>query len=118
ARLRKAFIDTGVVKAWTVPLLSILDTRRLDAALVALGEQRDIEDLWVPYFAVSTNLTSMAGEVHERGPLWQATRASSSMPMVFPPVFRNGDVLVDGGLLDNLPVTIMRERCPRFVIAC
>jgi predicted acylesterase/phospholipase RssA len=84
----------------------------------ALGEQRDIEDLWVPYFAVSTNLTAMSVEIHERGPLWQATRASSSMPMVFPPVFRNGDVLVDGGLLDNLPVALMRERCPRFVIAC
>jgi len=118
AHLRRAFIDTGVVQAWTVPLLSLLDTHRLDAALVALGEHRDIEDLWVPYFAVSTNLTAMSVEIHERGPLWQATRASSSMPMVFPPVFRNGDVLVDGGLLDNLPVALMRERCPRFVIAC
>ena len=118
ANLQRAFIDSNVTRAWTLPFVSLLETRRLDEALVALGDGRDIEDLWVPYFAVSTNLTAMAIEIIDRGPLWKATRASASMPMVFPPVFRNGDVLVDGGLLDNLPVAAMRERCPRLVIAC
>jgi predicted acylesterase/phospholipase RssA/CRP-like cAMP-binding protein len=118
ASLRKAFIESGVTRAWTLPFVSILNTRALDKALVELGQGRNIEDLWVPFFCVSTNLTAMAVEIHERGPLWKATRASSSMPMVFPPVFRDGEVLVDGGLLDNLPVAAMRQRCPRVVLAC
>jgi predicted acylesterase/phospholipase RssA len=115
--MRRAFIDSKVTRAWTVPIVSLLDTRRMDEALVALGDGRDIADLWVPYFAVATNITAMSIDVIERGPLWVATRASSSMPMVFPPVFRDGEVLLDGGLLDNLPVGPMRERCPRLVIA-
>ena len=70
----------------------------------------DMEDVWLNGFCVSTNLTRGEVEVHRTGPGWFALRASFSIPGVFPPM-RNadGDILVDGGVLDNMPVGIMRS---------
>ena len=72
----------------------------------------DIADLWVPFFCVSTNLTNATLMVHDRGPLVDALRASIAIPGVLPPVPHGGDLLVDGGLLDNVPVDEMRRRNP------
>ena len=72
----------------------------------------DIADLWVPYFCVSTNLTHARAEYHDRGPLVPAVRASIAIPGVLPPVPHHGDLLVDGGVLDNVPVEEMRRRNP------
>jgi predicted acylesterase/phospholipase RssA len=47
--------------------------------------------------------------VHRRGPLWQAVRASMAIPGIFSPVLVNGDLLVDGCVLDNLPIDIMQR---------
>ena len=66
-------------------------------------------DLWLPYSCVSSNLTRATTVVHRTGPLWRAIRASSSLPGIVPPVVDNGELLYDGGLLNNLPVDVMRE---------
>jgi predicted acylesterase/phospholipase RssA len=71
---------------------------------------RDIEDLWLPFFCVSTSLTRARTVLHRRGPLVQALRASVAIPGLFPPVPDGDDLLVDGGLLNNLPVDVMRRR--------
>ena len=69
----------------------------------------DLEDQWLNGFCVSTNLTRGEVEVHRTGPAWLGLRASFSIPGVFPPMrTADGDVLVDGGVLDNMPVGIMR----------
>ena len=69
-----------------------------------------IEDLWHRYFCVSSNLTKGHLQVHTTGPVWQAVRASISIPGLFPPVNSgNGDVLVDGAVMNNLPVDVMRS---------
>ena len=70
----------------------------------------DIEDLWLNFFCISCNLSTTATMVHERGPLWKAIRASASLPGVFVPVLSGGHILVDGGLVNNLPGDVMRER--------
>jgi predicted acylesterase/phospholipase RssA len=46
--------------------------------------------------------------VHRFGPVWKQVRASVSLPGVFPPVCADGDLLVDGALMNNLPVDVMR----------
>lgn len=70
----------------------------------------DLEDTWLNFFCVSTNLTRGALEIHTRGPGWVAVRSSFSVPGLFPPMRNDeGDVLVDGGILDNMPVKPMRE---------
>jgi predicted acylesterase/phospholipase RssA len=47
--------------------------------------------------------------VHERGPVWKYTRATTSIPGLLPPVIDHGDMLVDGGLVNNLPTDVMRR---------
>lgn len=101
---------------YTVPTTAVLKGRRITKALrKGMGETR-IEDLWVPYFCISTNLTTGAPHVHERGDLVTAVRASIAIPGVLPPVTIDGELHVDGGVLDNLPVEQMRRRNPTGTI--
>ena len=59
---------------------------------------------------MSTNLSENRIEVHRSGLVWQAVRASSSIPLLLPPFYTaEGDMLVDGGLIDNVPVKVMRD---------
>lgn len=96
---------------YTIPVVALLKTEKItQSAKMAFGDTR-IEDLWLPYFAVSANLTTAAPCVHDDGPVWFATRASGSLPGIAVPVVRDRELLVDGGVLDNLPVGIMKARC-------
>ena len=70
----------------------------------------DIEDLPLPFFCVSSNLTTGRIAVHQQGPLWRWLRASVAIPGVLPPVFQGGEVFVDGGAMNNLPVDVMRAK--------
>ncbi|MDY7105178.1 MAG: patatin-like phospholipase family protein [Actinomycetota bacterium] len=72
----------------------------------------DVSDTWLPLFCVSTNLTDLEAVVHRSGPLWRIVRASVSVPGLFPPIPYGGDLLVDGGLLDNLPIGTARSLHP------
>ncbi len=96
----------------TFPSVAFFRSRKLSSALEALYGDVRIEDLWHPYFCVASNLSRARTVVHQRGLLWRAVRASVAVPGVFSPVLYNGDVLVDGGVLDNLPVATMRELMP------
>jgi predicted acylesterase/phospholipase RssA len=60
---------------------------------------------------MTTNLSRAQSVVHDRGPLWLWVRTSCAIPGLAPPVPHDGDLLVDGGLLNNLPADVMRERC-------
>ncbi len=73
------------------------------------GEAR-IEDLWTPFKTLSTNMTRVKPEIHDRGLLWRAVRASVAIPGVFTPILSDrGHVLVDGGVMNNFPVDLTRE---------
>lgn len=93
---------------YTLPINSLLSGRRITDA-IDHATPWDAEDLWKPWFCVSTNLTRSQSKVHRTGNVSRAIRASVSIPGVLPPVSENGEVLVDGGLLNNLPIDVMRE---------
>ena len=93
----------------TLPLMSVLSGRRIWQAIESGFGGLDVEDLWLPFFCVSTNLTRAELVVHRTGSLSLALRASASLPAILPPVYRDGDLLIDGGLLDTLPVDVMRQ---------
>jgi predicted acylesterase/phospholipase RssA/CRP-like cAMP-binding protein len=115
---RRCFVDTNPLSDWTLPLVSLRSGRKVARLLrEAFGATLDIEDLPLPFFCVSSNLTEGALEVHERGPLWRWLRASCAIPGVLPPVFANGRVLVDGGVIDNLPVAELRKRLDGEIVA-
>lgn len=99
-------------KDLTVPSVALLSGRQLSDAIEAYFSGALIEDLAVNMFAVSSDLVGGQSYVHDRGPIWRALRASSSIPGIFPPV-RDGDrLLADGAILDRLPVATMRELHP------
>jgi len=94
----------------TLPLVALLAGRRVRANLErGLGDLA-IEDLPIPYFCVSTNLSHAGQVVHERGSLMRAVRASISLPGVLPPVSFGDDLHVDGGLVNNLPIDVMAAK--------
>ncbi|KAI8331344.1 hypothetical protein BC941DRAFT_517593 [Chlamydoabsidia padenii] len=76
-----------------------------------------VEDFWLPFFAVTTNITFSRMEVHTTGYAWRYIRASMSLSGYLPPVCENGDLLVDGGYMDNLPVTVAKKMGADIVIA-
>jgi NTE family protein/lysophospholipid hydrolase len=114
---RKVFVGYEVVGDLTAPVISLMRGASSVKLLQALFGDVQIEDLWIPYFCVSSNLSRAEVVVHDTGPLWLWTRASSSVPGIAPPVPYRGDLLVDGGVLNNLPADIMRERCRGSVVA-
>ncbi len=109
ALARKAFVEENPLGDFTLPLVSLLSGRRL-RRLVLQYFGGDIEDLPIPYFCVSSHLDRGELTVHERGPLWRAIRASVALPGVLPPAVVDGHLAIDGGILNNLPVDVMRER--------
>ena len=108
---QKLYLDT------TIPLVSLMTAKKIVAALRTMFGDTAIEDLWTKYFCVSSNLTRAQANVHQTGPLWLAIRASISVPGVTPPVSTDGDLLVDGGLLNNLPADLVRRFSEGPVIA-
>jgi predicted acylesterase/phospholipase RssA/CRP-like cAMP-binding protein len=94
---------------YTLPLISLVNDCRLERSIAELVGDVNIEDLWLPYFCISTNLTTSQMQVHRTGLLRRAVRASISLPGILPPVIDADNLLVDGGLMDNLPGDVMRE---------
>lgn len=78
---------------------------------------RNIEDLKLPFAAVATDLNRGTRVVLDRGPLARAVRASCAIPGVFQPVVHQGRMLVDGGIIDNIPISVAREKGADIVIA-
>jgi NTE family protein len=107
--LAEVFVQKGVLKRYTWPRYALIDHVGLDQALQGLYGDTVIEDIWKPYFAVAMNLSTNRSEVIDRGPLWKAIRASCAIPGVMMPMpSATGDILVDGGLINNVPVDVMR----------
>jgi predicted acylesterase/phospholipase RssA/CRP-like cAMP-binding protein len=111
ARMERALaFVAGRLTMPTLPIVSATSARRLTERLRQdqfVGD-RDLVDSWLPFFCVSTNLSTARAFVHTRGPAWQALRASISLPGMMPPVCTDtGELLVDGGLVDDLPVDAM-----------
>lgn len=115
---RRYFVDQNPSGDYTLPAFSLirgLRTRRLLAE--ALGDTA-IETLPVRFFCVSTDLNTRAPVIHRTGSLPEAIFASLAVPGVFPPVpTPDGQLLVDGGVLDNLPVETMAADAEGPVIA-
>jgi NTE family protein len=109
SRHRRNFVAQNPIGDYTLPLISLASGRRVTRLLQREVGSVDIEDLALPFFCISTNLTKGEINVHRSGALWRALRASVAIPGVLPPVFHDKQILVDGGVLNNLPVDIMRE---------
>jgi predicted acylesterase/phospholipase RssA/CRP-like cAMP-binding protein len=111
------FVATNPTRDFTIPAFSLLrgvKTRRLIEE--EFGDSR-IEELPLRFFCLSSDLIARQPVVHRTGVLADAVYASLAIPGVFPPVAADGRLLVDGGVLDNLPVATMARSGEGPVIA-
>ncbi|MFO0575782.1 MAG: cyclic nucleotide-binding and patatin-like phospholipase domain-containing protein [Polyangia bacterium] len=100
----------------TLPMLALSSGRKATQALQKMFGSPRIEDLWLSYFAISADLQRAEEYVHRTGPVWQAVRASTSLPGIYPPVPLDGRYLIDGGVINNLPVDVMAGILPGRIL--
>jgi len=95
----------------TLPINSYFHGGKFSAAVrdcIGIGDAC-FEDLWIPTFAIVTNISTTEMEVRRRGTVWSHVRASMTVIGLLPPMWDNGDLIADGGYANNLPVDVMRE---------
>ncbi|HEX3407942.1 MAG TPA: patatin-like phospholipase family protein, partial [Caulobacteraceae bacterium] len=107
-RIRRAFVDSSPLDDVALPLVAMTRGDKVRERLAEHFGDRCIADLWLPFFCVSTNLTTGVYQLHKSGLVREALRASISLPGVLPPVTSGSDVLVDGAVLKNYPADVMR----------
>ncbi len=100
---------TAAFRDFTVPFVSFTTGQKMWDIVDQVGGDKQIEDLWQPYFCVSAILNRAEIKIHTRGSLTKSILASSRAPGVFPPVVWDDDLLVDGGIINNVPVDVMKE---------
>jgi NTE family protein len=108
-RIRQAFVDTSPLDDIALPLIALTHGRKVNHRLEEHYGDVEIPDLWLPFYCISSNLTRGSYELHQRGVLRHALRASIALPGVMPPSTLAGEVLVDGAVMKNFPADIMRS---------
>jgi NTE family protein len=111
---RKVYLNKPTSDINFFPVMSLVRGRKVrriteQAIEDAAGSQIDIEDMWLPYFCIATNMSAAEQAVLKRGPLARSLLASFSIPGALPPVLIDGHLMVDGGTFNNFPVDIMES---------
>ncbi|GAA5861134.1 hypothetical protein JCM3774_002201 [Rhodotorula dairenensis] len=91
----------------TYPVVAYTTGHEFNRGIYKSFYDTHIEDMWLPYFCNTTNITHSRMDVHTTGYAWRYVRASMSLAGLLPPLCDEGDMLVDGGYVDNLPVSVM-----------
>ncbi len=107
-RLREAFVNTSPLDDIALPLLAMTHGVKVGERLQRHFGETQIADLWLPFFCLSSNLTTGAYQLHKRGSLRHSLRATIALPGVLPPATDGQNVLVDGAVMKNFPADIMR----------
>ena len=113
---KKGLIELNPLKKYTLPIISLTKTQRHEDNLKMTFGDKQIEDLWTNFFCVSSNLTTCEMVIHQQGTLWKAIRASGAIPGIIEPMLENGNLLIDGGVLNNLPGDVMRQFCHTVIV--
>jgi NTE family protein len=115
-RFQRTFVATNPVNDYTFPFVALTRGRKVSRLLHREFGDVAIEDLRLPFFCVSADLTTGRIVEHCRGNLAHTLRASVAIPGVLPPVLSEERVLVDGAAINNLPVDLMKRHDPGYVI--
>jgi len=106
---KKVWIEMKPLKDFTLPIMSFVRGKKFDKMGEMVYGDLQIEDLWLNYFCISSNLTTSEMMIHRSGLLKKAAQASVTIPGIAVPVIDNGNLLVDGGVINNLPGDVMRN---------
>jgi NTE family protein len=113
-------IEFGIKRGISMPL-ALNSGQHVDYLLARIagpyGALASFDELPTPFRAVAVDLVTAQAVILDRGGLASAMRATMSLPGIFPPVERDGRVLVDGGALNNVPADIVRAMGADVVVA-
>jgi NTE family protein len=115
-RYYRTFVATNPLSDYTFPFVALTRGRKVSRLLHQEFGDVAIEDMPLPFFCVSANLSTGRACEHRSGLLWHMLRASVAIPGIMPPVFRDEEILVDGAAVNNLPVDVMHNYSPGFVV--
>uniref|UniRef100_A0AAY4BF76 lysophospholipase n=1 Tax=Denticeps clupeoides TaxID=299321 RepID=A0AAY4BF76_9TELE len=103
----------------TYPVTSMFSGSSFNSSISSVFKEKQIEDMWLPYFNISTDITASSMRVHTDGSLWRYVRASMSLAGYLPPLCdpKDGHLLMDGGYINNLPADVARSMGAKVVIA-
>ena len=94
----------------TIPLVALNKSAGLVELLTSVYEEVRIEDLWIPFFTLTSNISTAESVIIDSGPLWLALRKTIAIPGVYSPIVEDGHVFVDGGIMNNFPLDVMSDR--------
>lgn len=106
---RESFVTHSYINDYTLPRVSLIRGRKLLARLRSVFGERQIQNLRMPYFCVTTNLTRGSPAPHVEGELALWVGASMAVPGIAPPLVWKEDLHVDGSVVNSLPTDIMQE---------
>ncbi len=116
-RCNEELVRRSPFNDYTLPRVALIRSRKAGRMLERLFGGLTIEELARPLFTVSADLLSSRLVVHRRGSVVEAVGASMSIPGLVPPLSRPGRLLVDGGVLNNLPVDAMADTAEGPILA-
>ena len=106
-RMHAGFVISNPLRDFAIPVVALTKGHTVEQRLRQHFSDHRVEDMWRPYFAIASNLSNGEVAVLRQGLLWRTLRTSIAIPGLLPPVIEHGDVLVDGGVMNNLPCDIM-----------
>jgi NTE family protein len=116
-RMRETFIKAKPLNDYTLPFVALLRGGKVGRELQRHFGDIGIEDMALPFFCMTSDLTSGLAVAHRTGPLWRALKAGVSIPGLLPPVVIDGHLHADGGIMNNLPADIMAVEARGPIVA-
>ncbi|EJU00079.1 patatin-domain-containing protein [Dacryopinax primogenitus] len=101
----------------TWPVIAYTTGHEFNRAIYKCFYDVHIEDMWIPFFCNTVSLNWSRIEIHDTGYAWRYIRASMTLVGLLPPLSDHGNMLVDGGYIDNLPVSTMLQKGANIVFA-
>ena len=105
------------IRHWSFPRTSILSNKGVKRAFQDLCGTLCFEDLSTPFAVVAVDLETRTGVVLDRGPIWRAGLASVALPGIFPPVLIGKQILMDAGMQDPVPISVLRKMGADILVA-
>ena len=124
-------VRDGVTYIFGFPIMGDLKAGDIGGFGIMRGEQveqlidsmairkgcRNVDELKIPFRCVAADIRSATEVIITNGQLSKAVRASMAIPGIFKPMRRDGKILVDGGMLNNLPVDVVKDMGADIIIA-
>ena len=104
----------------TYPLTSLFSGKYFNWTLTDIfGTELCIEDLWLPFFCISTDITTSKQRVHTKGTFWTYCRATMNYAWLLPPMCdpEDGHLLMDGCYINNVPGDVMGDNDCKHILA-